>query len=513
MNLSMNPITKLDYPDVDVIRVEDTYYMVSTTMHFMPGCEILRSYDLLNWEHATYVYNTLDSTEEQRMVGDQSMYGQGMWAASLRHHNDMFYVCFVANDTHKTYLYTSKTIEGPWMKQNIEGFYHDCSLLFDDDGKVYIVYGNREIWLTELNETLTGPKEGGLHRRILCDDKERPLGLEGSHMYKINGKYYVFFIHSRADRWMRTEACFMADSLDGEFTGGDVFEDDRNYCGSGVAQGGIVDTPNGDWYAILFQDSGAVGRLPILLPIHWENDYPVFGVDGRVPETFAIHSTKPDYRYEPLVGSDDFKLKDDKKVYNQLLPRWQFNHEPWEDFMKVNTEEGYYEITAAKLCKNVTEAPNTLTQRMRFPSCEGTITIDASNINEGDYAGLCAFQSCYGMVAITKQQGKYQLVMQTKENDSNGFKQRQSDHSEGQLWETVDLDSSIITLKVSVNFDHMKDESEFFYQTKEGWKKIGPIHKLHFRLDHFCGARFGLFYYATKELGGTARFSNFEYKY
>ena len=33
--MNVNPITRLDYPDLDVIRVEDTYYMVSTTMHFM----------------------------------------------------------------------------------------------------------------------------------------------------------------------------------------------------------------------------------------------------------------------------------------------------------------------------------------------------------------------------------------------------------------------------------------------------------------------------------------------
>ena len=56
---SINPLTRMDYPDPDVIRVEDTYYMVSTTMHFMPGCEILRSYDLVNWEHASYVYYCL----------------------------------------------------------------------------------------------------------------------------------------------------------------------------------------------------------------------------------------------------------------------------------------------------------------------------------------------------------------------------------------------------------------------------------------------------------------------
>ena len=64
--MNVNPITRLDYPDLDVIRVEDTYYMVSTTMHFMPGCEILQSFDLVHWEHATYVYETLDHTDAQR---------------------------------------------------------------------------------------------------------------------------------------------------------------------------------------------------------------------------------------------------------------------------------------------------------------------------------------------------------------------------------------------------------------------------------------------------------------
>ena len=70
-NQEINPITRLDYPDPDVIRVDNTYYMVSTTMHFMPGCEILRSYDLVNWEHASYVYDVLDSTPGQKIYTDR----------------------------------------------------------------------------------------------------------------------------------------------------------------------------------------------------------------------------------------------------------------------------------------------------------------------------------------------------------------------------------------------------------------------------------------------------------
>ena len=83
-----------------------------------------------------------------------------MWAASLRYHEGRFCVCFVANDTRKTYLYTSEKVDGPWKKQLIEGFYHDGSLLFDEDGRNYIVYGNDEIWITELNERPDCTEEG-----------------------------------------------------------------------------------------------------------------------------------------------------------------------------------------------------------------------------------------------------------------------------------------------------------------------------------------------------------------
>ncbi len=171
-----HPLLKLDYPDADVIRVGEIYYMVSTTMYFMPGCEILRSYDLVHWEHAAYVYERLDSTPAQRLEGEENIYGQGMWAASLRYHNGTFYIIFVANDTHKSYLYQSERIEGPWEKRGIEGFYHDNSVLFDDDGRVYIVYGNTDIHLTELRADLSAPLEGGRDRIIVRDAPASCLG-------------------------------------------------------------------------------------------------------------------------------------------------------------------------------------------------------------------------------------------------------------------------------------------------------------------------------------------------
>ena len=420
-----NPVTKLDYPDVDVIRVEDTYYMVSTTMHFMPGCEILRSYDLARWEHAAYVYDRLDSTAGQRLEGGENIYGKGMWAASLRFHKGIFYVCFVANDTGKTYLYTSAAIEGPWEKRCIEGFYHDCSLLFDEDGRIYIAYGNRNIYITELKADLSGPLEGGLHRLAVRDMADNCLGYEGSHFYKINGKYYLFFIHSLPGRWMRAEACFMADSLEGEFTGGDVLVDDMGLPGQGVAQGGIVDTPQGKWYAVLFQDSGAVGRIPVLVPVTWSGDRPVFGEDGKVPGSFAVAAERPGHEYEPLVQGDDFRgnccrgegldASEKRRRYGcfGLKSPWQFNHEPELSLLRLDRERGVLWMETDKICRSLTQARNILTQRMRCPGCAGEVTVDFSGLKEGDYAGICALQGCYGMVAVTKRGGANYVVMRS----------------------------------------------------------------------------------------------------
>lgn len=515
-----NPITALDYPDPDVIRVGDTYYMVSTTMHFMPGCEILRSYNLVDWEHAAYVYETLDVTPKMTLENGQNAYGQGMWAATLRYHKGMFYICFVANDTRKTYLFMAEDICGPWVKKEIKGFYHDCSLLFDENDKVYIAYGNKDIYITQLKEDLSEPLEGGLHRLVVSDTGNNRLGYEGTHFYKINGRYYLFFIHSLKEEWKRVEACFSSDSLDGEFVGGDVLNDDMGYCNQGVAQGGIVDTPEGNWYAVLFQDRGAVGRIPILLPVTWEGAQPVFGREGKVPKSFSIPEGKPDYEYEKLTGSDDFKQDFTGSITEQirhygcfgLKSFWQFNHIPDMSLVSVDGEKGILSIRTDTLSSSVTQTKNILTQRMQFPKCSGAVTVNAADIKEGDYAGLCALQGCFGMVAVTKRDGKYFVVMQSKVAEDASLQASGKENMAGQEWEAVAVSDTTIRLKIQVDFAEQRDEAAFFCFTEGEWRKIGITHKLYFKMDHFTGCRFGLLMQATKETGGVAAFSDFVYE-
>ncbi len=490
MVVDRNPLTGMDFPDPDIIRVDDTYYMITTTMYFMPGGVILRSYDLIHWEYCTRIYDVLEDTPRQRLE-EGNAYGAGMWAATLRYHKGTFHVIFVANDTRKTYLYRAENIEGPWRKSEIEGFYHDCSLLFDDDDRIYLVYGNKQIHLIELNKNMTAPKAGGLSRTIADIGETRFLGYEGAHLYKLNGRYYLFLIHSRKDRWRRVETCLMSDTLTGEFTGGIVMDDDMGLTDAGVAQGGIIDTPDGRWYAILFQDVGAVGRIPMLMPMTWENDRPVLGLDGRIAREICNLTTRPGYKYQPLWCSDDF-------TDERLAAPWEWNHIPRLDLVK--TGGGELRIRTGKVTDCLTQARNILTQRALYPACAAEVTLDASGLRDGDTAGLCCLQSCWAYIGLIREEDGLRLVMRSRN--------RQEDDA-GIERAALPWSSTTVRLRAEMRFGRGADVVRFFYETPAGWQPLGQPHQMCFLLDHFTGNRFGLFVHSGKQSGGEAAFARF----
>lgn len=98
---------------------------------------------------------------------------------------------------------------------------------------MYIAYGNKQIFITELDDTLTGPKQGGFHQMVVEDLDDVYLGYEGTHFYKIHGKYYLFFIHmKKRENTRRSQACYVADRIEGPYRGGEVLDTDGGYCNS-----------------------------------------------------------------------------------------------------------------------------------------------------------------------------------------------------------------------------------------------------------------------------------------
>ena len=137
-----NPMIFADVPDLDIIRVDDTYYMVSTTMHFSPGCGIMKSKDLVNWEIINYAYDEIDAGDRFRLLNGQSDYSQGSWAANLRYdpYEKMFYMIMTCNTTGKTYFYVTDDIEhGKWHCSTTDKCY-DPGLLFENTGTKMLKY-------------------------------------------------------------------------------------------------------------------------------------------------------------------------------------------------------------------------------------------------------------------------------------------------------------------------------------------------------------------------------------
>ena len=154
-----NPLFNDEFSDPDIIRVGDDYYMTGTTMHAMPGLPLLHSRDLVNWTFRSYAFDRLDLNPGFRLEDGQEIYGQGIWAPSLRYHDGTFYI-FANINRVGMQVFRSKSPDGPWTRTPLGADLHDISALFDDDGRVWAVYNYDEVRLVELKPDLTGVVPG-----------------------------------------------------------------------------------------------------------------------------------------------------------------------------------------------------------------------------------------------------------------------------------------------------------------------------------------------------------------
>ena len=388
-----NPIIWADVPDDDIIRVGDTYYMVSTTMFFSPGAPIMKSKDLANWEICNYVFDTYANGDVQNLKNGKHDYSHGQWATSLRYNEKKgkYYAFFGSYGSNKSYICSTDDIEnGEWSRVELNGMYHDASILFDDDGRNYLVSGaGGTCSIKEFNSEMTGWKSGGLEKQLFKTNFNNLAG-EGWHIQKINGYYYIFGIAWPSGHG-RLEFVYRSKSLTGNWESKTILDSGLGSYGSGCAQGGIVDTPDGKWYGLLFQDHGAVGRIPVLVPVNWQNDWPMMGVNGKAPLTLDLGTTKG----TDVAGDDSFDY-----TTNDLALEWSWNHNPDNSAWSVTERPGWLRLKNKNMASHLLNARNTLTMRTEGPACSSYIKLDASNMKPGDYAGLSAFQLKYGCIGV-----------------------------------------------------------------------------------------------------------------
>ena len=500
-----NPMLWADVPDPDIIRVGDTFYLVSTTMHLMPGAPIMKSKDLKNWETVGYIFDKLtDSPKYDLSPTEGTVYGRGQWATSLKYHKSKFYALLAPNEhgaMGDTYIFTADKAEGPWKQVSRMRHFHDCSLFFDDDDRVYVIYGTGE--MMELKQDLSDVIEG-THRHIFQREADETGLLEGSRMIKHNGKYYLLMIsHVYAPGRHRREVCYRADNIQGPYEKTTILQSEFGGF-SYEAQGTIVDTEDGDWYGIIFQDRGGVGRVLTVMPCRWIDGWPMLGdEEGKVPA--RVRPLKSGEPAAAIVKADDFSSE-------KLGLHWQWNHNPVDKAWSLTERPGFLRLKTSRVVPNLYLAPNTLTQRMEGPKCTGAIVMDLSKMKDGDCAGLSAFNSDSGTLTVKKNGKKLTLQLsETKVKLSE--REKKVEDVEEKIIESVELKQAKIWLRIDANFIPRTDIANFYYSLDgKDWKKMGNDYRLSFDWRRFfMGSKFGIFNYATKKVGGYVDIDEFAY--
>ena len=501
-----NPLFFDEFSDCDLIRVGQDFYLTGTTMHSMPGLPILHSRDLVNWRLLTYALDTLDLGPAFRLEDGKGVYGQGIWAPSFRHHRGTFYIFSNVNGQ-TTQLFRATNPAGPWTRTAMKRSFHDLSVLFDDDGKAYVVWGYRGIRLAQLTADLLDVVPG-TEREIIAP--AAGMG-EGLHLYKIRGTYLLTSAWFRDEMRMPTAR---ATSLAGpwevnqDVSRGEDFGLAEGYrlerpAGSpppppfavrppnpdaagrnAIHQGGIVDTPTGEWWGFSMMDANSVGRLTALSPVTWSDGWPYFGLAknlGRSPRTWVKPRTgATSTPSAPYRRSDDFSA-------SRLQPIWQWNHVPVPGKWSLAARKGYLRLHTLP-ADGLLAARNTLTQRAIGPRSTPTVVLDASGLKPGDTAGLALFTRPYAWIGVSVDAEGPALTFVTEE----GGRVARIPLTTGRVW-----------LRAACDF--LREEARFSYSTDgKVFTPVGDPFRLVFQLLTFQGVRYSLFAYGSG--GGVADF-------
>ena len=487
----INPIINADFPDPDLLRVGDTFYMLSTTMFHVPGATILKSHDLVNWEYCANPLQQLADNNKYNLLGGQNAYGGGMWASALNYRDGTYYLLAQCNDA-GMWLLTTSDPEGAWTAQPVSGSYYDCGLLFDGSD-TYVVSGINHLTVTQLDEQFNPISS---KKVIVRDDS----GLEGSRFYHIGDYYYIYSTYGGTEG---SQTIFRAISPMGDY------EEctDRLMKGQNIHQGALVDTPTGEWWTILFKDDGPIGRVPYLEPVTWSDGWPTLGNGGTDVSKGGAAYRKPDvggaWPRTVLPTNDTFTAL-------SLGRQWQWNHQPDNTSWSLIENPGHLRLYTTGTATSLKQARNSLTQRMvalhdngasnsSKPQVYGTVKMNIAQMQEGDVAGLAVFQDPYSWVGIKVENGEHHLYVEREAYDQTAAFSK----------DCGIVSSDVIYLQARAHFGTGKVSYYYSTDNVSYERAISNTFDMRYRLSVFVGQRFYLFNYATQQNGGYVDFDWF----
>lgn len=507
-----NPVLNADYSDPDVIRVDDTYYMVASDFHFI-GMQVLESKDMVNWQTASQVYHhfPLPGWDEN------AHYGGGSWAPAIRYHEGRFFIYFCTPDE-GLFMATASDAHGPWSPLHcvkaVEKWEDPCPF-WDDNGQAYLgrsQYGAGPIIIHRMSA------DG---RQLLDDGVTVYTGpvAEGTKIMKRDGYYYLIIPEGGVCCGWQT--VLRSRNIYGPYEKRVVLEQGSTLV-NGPHQGALVEgltmhtsedqTSEKDWWFFHFQETHPAGRVVHLQPARWKDGWPLMGVDidgNGIGEPVAVwpspgnsstsslssHSRLPSH--SSLANpSDDFS---DGQLYwvgdqQRALPlQWQWNHNPVDSAWSLTERHGWLTLHALP-SPTLKQSRNMLTQKTLGYKSQATTRLDCSALADGDHAGLLCTGNRFMGIGVSRQQGHTSIYIE----------------QDGQTTMVAPCPKKVVYLRVDV--DSQQNHHQLSYST-DGKHFVEAGEPFALRMGSWKGSRVGLYQYSTQASGqgGKAYFDYFKY--
>jgi alpha-N-arabinofuranosidase len=437
-----SPILQGCYPDPSITRKGDDYYLVNSSFSMFPGVPIFTSKDLVNWKQVGHV---LDRPSQLKV--EKSGVSQGIYAPDIKYnkHNDTFYMITtqIASGIGNMVVKTKDPAKG-WsevQKLNFDGI--DPSIFFDDDGKAYIVHndappkgteqynGHRVIKMwdydLEKDQVVAGSDKIIVNGGV--DLSQKPIWIEGPHLYKKNGKYFLMCAEGGTGG-NHSEVIFMSDSPKGPFVPAmnnpiltqRYFPKDRKDKVDWAGHADLVETPNGQYYGVFLAIRPNVnnrvnsGRETFILPVDWSGTYPVFqnGLVPMKPKLKVPEGVKNQKGQNGFFPNGNF-TNSDKLTDKTLDYRWIAMRGPRENF--INISKNGVKINPFETNIKALAPVSALFHRLQHEDFETSVTLDFKPKSEKELAGITCYQSerFNYVFGITKKDKDYYIVLERTE--------------------------------------------------------------------------------------------------
>lgn len=400
-----NPVLPGDFSDPDVIRVGADYYFITSTFQYSPGIAILHSKDLVNWQYIGHGVNDLTQIGPELNWDRMNRYNRGIYAGAIRYHDGKFWIFFTTMDE-GVFMTTAQNPAGPWAPltriTGRTGFDDPCPL-WDDDGKAYLLLSTPgPQWWTRIYTMSPDGKTIDLASEKVIDNYQTS---EGNKIYKFGSTYYVFHneVHGQ-----RVGVMMRSKNIYGPYEKKIILESFPGRRDREPNQGGLVQTPRGDWWFITHQGRGENGtydgRPSHLLPVQWIGGWPIPGLvekNGAGTITWTARKPVDGFPIQIPQGSDDF-------TSSVLAPQWEWNYQPRPGRWSLTERPGWLRLHALKPLRpgDFFKAADTLTQRvMGTEGGEVVVKMDVSGMSNGQKAGLSLFWKDACQVGVTQTGG------------------------------------------------------------------------------------------------------------